>query len=132
MTKQKKHLFPAAIAIVGVITLGLPGTVQAAQATSETQARLVKAYGRIPLSFEANQGQTDAQVKFVSRTRDYTLFLTRRAEALLVLSKRHPQAKPVDPRQSGLGEEEKPDSTMVRMNLVGANATPRVEGLVEL
>src|SRR5437016_4235272 len=48
----------------------LPGTVQAEQATSETQARLAKAYGRIPLSFEANQGQTDAQVKFVSRSRD--------------------------------------------------------------
>jgi hypothetical protein len=27
-------------------------------------ARSVEAYGKLPLSFEANQGQTDSQVKF--------------------------------------------------------------------
>lgn len=30
----------------------------------------------LPLIFEANEGQTDPQVKFVSRGRGYTLFLT--------------------------------------------------------
>src|SRR5258707_6185070 len=29
-----------------------------------------------PMSFEANQGQTDGEVKFLSRGRGYTLFLT--------------------------------------------------------
>ena len=32
-----------------------------------TRARIVKSYGRLPLSFEANQGQTDGKVKFLSR-----------------------------------------------------------------
>ena len=116
------------------LSLGGPNgnAVQAAPATSETRAPLVKAYGRLPLSFEANQGQTDAQVKFVSRSRGYTLFLTGRAEALLILSRRHPQATAADPGQSRFGKKEKPISTLVRMNLVGANATPRVEGLGEL
>jgi hypothetical protein len=98
------------------LSLGGPNgnAVQAAPATSETRARLVKAYGRLPLSFVANHGQTDAQVKFVARNRGYTLFLTGRAEALLVLSKPRPQATPADPGQSRFGRKEKPVSTMVR------------------
>jgi len=46
---------------------GRPGAVQ---------PRLVASYGKLPLSFEVNQGQTASQVKFVSRGRGYTLFLT--------------------------------------------------------
>jgi len=48
------------------------------------QARLVETYGRLPLTFEGNAGQTDAQVKFLSRGRGYTLFLTGN-EAVLAL-----------------------------------------------
>src|SRR5947209_1716422 len=38
--------------------------------------QLREAYGRLPLSFEANQGQTDAQVHFLARGSGYALFLT--------------------------------------------------------
>jgi hypothetical protein len=38
--------------------------------------RMVASYARLPLSFEANQGQTDPRAKFISRGRGYTLFLT--------------------------------------------------------
>src|SRR5215831_13601012 len=51
-----------------------------------TQPRLVEAYGRLPLSFEINQGQTDSRVKFVSRGSGYSLFLTGN-EAVLALRK---------------------------------------------
>ena len=33
-------------------------------------------YGRLPLHFEANRGQTDAQVRFTARCRGYTAFFT--------------------------------------------------------
>jgi hypothetical protein len=33
-------------------------------------------YGKLPLSFEPNQGQTDARVKFLARASGYTLFVT--------------------------------------------------------
>jgi hypothetical protein len=46
-----------------------------AQPSPVAQARLVETYGKLPLSFEANSGQTDAQVRFLSRGRGYTLFL---------------------------------------------------------
>ena len=41
-------------------------------------------YGRLPLSFEANRGQTDEQVEFLSRGNGYALFLTPN-EAVLTL-----------------------------------------------
>ena len=45
---------------------------------------VVENYGRLPLSFEANHGQTDPQVKFLSRGHGYSLFLTA-GEAVLAL-----------------------------------------------
>jgi hypothetical protein len=39
-------------------------------------AKPVVSYARLPLSFEPNQGQTDARVKFLSHGPGYTLFLT--------------------------------------------------------
>ena len=49
-----------------------------------SQTQLLKTYGKLPLSFEANQGQTDSQVQFLARGGGYTLFLTSR-EAVLSL-----------------------------------------------
>ena len=46
--------------------------------------RLVENYGRLPLAFEANAGQTDGRVQFLSRGHGYTMFLTGN-EAVLSL-----------------------------------------------
>ena len=47
--------------------------------------RALEAYGKIPLSFEANFGQTDARVKFLARGAGYTVFLTDRDATLKYL-----------------------------------------------
>src|SRR6185369_11229592 len=39
-------------------------------------------YGKLPMSFEANKGQTDQRVRFLSRGSGYSLFLTS-TEAVL-------------------------------------------------
>jgi hypothetical protein len=49
-----------------------------------SQTQLLKTYGKLPLSFEANQGQTDSQVQFLARGGGYTLLLTS-TEAVLSL-----------------------------------------------
>jgi hypothetical protein len=59
--------------------------ISASQSDPQAQARILEGYGKLPLSFEANHGQTDARVKFLSRTAGYTLFLTR-DEAVLAWS----------------------------------------------
>jgi hypothetical protein len=47
-------------------------------------ARAIKAYGNLPLAFEANRGQTDPEVGFLAQAAGYTLFLTGN-EAVLAL-----------------------------------------------
>ena len=59
---------------------------------SAAQPRLVEAYGRLPMSFEINKGQTDTRVKFLSRGSGYSLFLTGN-EAVLALRKGGRQSK---------------------------------------
>ncbi len=92
-----------------------------------------QAYGKLPLSFEANQGQTDVQVKFLSRGRGYTIFLTS-TEAVFVFTQRQGPANPVRLRlaKPDLTQPEKVTRTAVRMKLLGANPEPRVTGREEL
>ena len=56
--------------------LAVASTQFFAQSASQANPKIVESYGKLPLSFEANQGQTDAKVKFLSRGSGYTLFLT--------------------------------------------------------
>jgi len=63
--------------------------------TQRPQPQLQVAYGKLPLSFEANYGQTDPQVKFLTRGRGSTLFLTE-TEAVMVLPQ--PQQDALFPR----------------------------------
>jgi hypothetical protein len=55
---------------------------EASTATSSQKTR--ETYGRIPLSFEANRGQTENSVNFLARGAGYTLFL-QPTEATFVL-----------------------------------------------
>ena len=50
------------------------------------KARIERNYGNLPLSFEANRGQSAPEVKFLSRGSGYSLFLTDTA-AILSLAK---------------------------------------------
>src|SRR5581483_7463034 len=54
---------------------------------SQPRRKLISSYGKLPLSFEANQGQTDSRVGFLSRGEGYHLYLTS-TEAVLALTKR--------------------------------------------
>ncbi len=100
--------------------------------TGPTKHRVLETFGKLPLYFEVNQGQTDAQVKFLSRGRGYTLFLTP-TEAVLVLRSR-PSA--ISDKQSAstlqANMTDEPSQTVLRMKLVGSNPAPNVMGLDEL
>lgn len=47
-----------------------------------TRARVMTNYGKLPLSFEPNEGQTDSEVQFLSRGNGYTVFLEANEAAL--------------------------------------------------
>ena len=61
--------------------------------------RLIANYGNLPLSFEANGGQSDRQITFISRGLGFGLFLNKQGEAQLVFREKSVQANSM---QSGL------------------------------
>jgi uncharacterized repeat protein (TIGR01451 family) len=97
------------------------------------QLKLAERYGKLPLTFEANRGQTDRRVQFLARGDGYALFLTP-TEAVMSL---HGPGDPhrFNPQSSGL---DKPMSltsksaAVLRMTLVGSNPKASTMGLEEL
>ena len=83
----RSHLgWRSCVDLLSIITaLGLLGLAQAQGLAAVATAHVQKDYGQLPLHFEPNQGQTDAQVLFLSRGSGYTLFLTA-TEAVLSLA----------------------------------------------
>jgi uncharacterized repeat protein (TIGR01451 family) len=94
----------------------------------DTRARLLKSYGKLPLRFEANQGQTSREVKFLSRGSGYTLFLTS-SEAVMRLRKEGGASEDAGPRAVSRRES---DAATLRVRLVGANESPAITGVDEL
>src|SRR5437773_9050837 len=92
----------------------------ACPATAAPEARVSETYGKLPLHFEANRGQTDEDVRFLARGAGYSLYLTA-GEAVLVLTKPNPDAT-----------QARGTPVVVRMSLVGAAPKPPVSGLDEL
>ena len=119
---------------------------------SAANQELLKSYGQLPLSFEANAGQTAAQVQYLSRGSGYALFLTSTSA---VLSLQTPTAASSndelrtenrEPRTANAIESSSfsvlgssfsvPNSAntgvALAMNLVGANTQATVTGLDQL
>jgi hypothetical protein len=111
---------------------GVPAPDTRAKPDAATQAWVHVDYGKLPLSFEANRGQTDAQVKFLSRGSGYTLFLTS-TQAVLVLHKSQGRSSIVCSRAAaGRERTTKINTAVLHIQLVGANTAPLVTGLEEL
>jgi hypothetical protein len=97
-----------------------------------TKTRVSMAYGELPMNFEANYGQADPRVRFLSRGSGYTLLLTP-TEVLLI-----PTASGSTVRGERLGMKDQMANLNrspirgIRMRFVGANPEPYVSGLEEL
>ena len=102
-----------ATAPAGQVPIGLTA------AETSTSLRTSGEYGKIPLGFELNQGQTDAEVQFLARGAGYIVFLT---PTNAVLSLRRQGEENAAPKQA----------TVLRMALLGANPASKVSGLDQL
>ncbi|HWO38958.1 MAG TPA: SBBP repeat-containing protein, partial [Candidatus Acidoferrum sp.] len=134
-------------AIVPIVFIALTCCAQQPQAqtstASSTGTPVKQNYGRLPLLFESNQGQTDSQVKFLSQGPGYSVFLT---SGSMVLSLRptevvSPETSPSPVfgsqrtgRRSAIRQMEaaararKSTATSFVINLVGSSAKPQVVG----
>ena len=107
----------------------IPAVNAASSADRGKPPEKVTSYRKLPMSFEANQGQTDERVKFLSRGQGYNLFLTP-DEALLSLFQ--PQTEGADDAATGGVPLHAIPQTMVRMKLRGANAFATAAGVDEI
>ena len=144
---SEQQPIPQSRKAIGKLNLPTPKALQASTATpvplkeslapapDGQRVKMAAEYGKLPLSFEANEGQADGKVKFLSRGHGYSLFLTGK-EAVIALKKAAPQSaglKGLPGRRSiELQQEKAAEGTVVRMELAGANAAPRVVGAEEL
>src|SRR5712692_7441488 len=97
--------------------------------------KVAEEYGKLPLSFEANHGQTDPHVSFLSRGPGYRLFLLPHEAVLMVQRESH--AKPT--RNLGafrgppmLAEREAGPAEIIRMSLLGAKGNPKISGTEQM
>ena len=93
----------------------------------DTPPTLLPGFERMPLRFEPNHGQSEAEVDFLSRGSGYGIFLTDEGA---VLSLQHdPIETVVDPEHPGRSE---PTRDVFRMQIVDANPAAAVRGRDQL
>src|SRR5437763_7353701 len=98
----------------------------ACPATAAPEARVSETYGKLPLHFEANRGQTHEDVRFLARGAGYSLFLTPTGAALPLTKPASLARKPAARRGA---ESRKPvTASVLRMSCAGANPAARVAG----
>lgn len=103
------------------------------------RAQAVTTYAALPMMFEANSGQTDPRVKFLSRAPGYTLFLTDQ-EAVLSLPVVSAAPAPAQARQHSRGSPDAlPDkseaprlSRTVHLKFAGSNTPTAITGRDQL
>src|SRR5260221_3770843 len=107
-----------------------------AGASATTKQHLIETYGKLPLSFEANAGQTSDEVQFLSRGSGYVLFLTKGGEATLVLKDSAGKEKPKRPADALKSKFKAPPETrttvVLKMKLIGGTINPEAAGLEQL
>ncbi len=98
-----------------------------AAAGNPDKGRINNAYGKLPMSFELNQGQADSQVRYLSRGRGYQVLLTD-TEAVLRLHGADRKSK-AEAINSPLADQRNPQSSVLRLKLDGASAAGQITGL---
>ena len=119
--------------LAGVCALLLASALVLSAGGAHARPQVLNRYGKLPLGFEANLGQTDAQVKFIARGAGYTLFLTP-TEAVFSLQQNRGRGVSQELADTVLNapKPEAQPSSVLRVQLVNADRNAAVSGLNEL
>ncbi len=139
-----------AIVIVAVVAIAGSSHVRAERKSVRASASPVRSsasqnsrvranLAALPLAFEANQGQTDPEVKYMARGNGYKLFLTsskaimslpsgkRQSEVMdMMMNKRRGAAGVKAMLKKRAAMRKKVSPTTLQMNFLGANAHPQL------
>src|SRR5271156_6101301 len=104
----------------------------AAPLSSARKADWTHEYGKLPLAFEANLGQTASEVRYLAHGQGYQLFLTSQDAVLTLRQPPAASAKAAKgaPLFAGRRKANGPLKTSVlRLHLDGANPAPEIAGM---
>src|SRR5438093_28989 len=104
----------------------------ASKSDDAVRVRVIGAFGQLPLSFEANRGQTDSQVRFLSRGPQHTLLLAPTEAVLVFITREHPEGGERQGTKAKLAKPRPATRTALGMTFLGANPDVRVTGREEL
>ncbi|HZC23952.1 MAG TPA: SBBP repeat-containing protein, partial [Candidatus Binatia bacterium] len=110
----------------------LAATAPAVRADQATRIR--ENFGALPLAFEANQGQTDPQVKYMARGSGYTVFLTGNETVLALHSSAPASPKPVSNPAEAFRQHltQQQINSSISMKLAGGNSQAQIAAQDEL
>ena len=105
--------------------------IHSANSSQQADEQARDSYGKLPISFEANRGQTDPEVRYLSRTAGFSLFLTP-TEAVLSLkapTKHGNRAQGLGSLAGDQADFDAANSAVVRLSLEGGNRKPAMQAL---
>jgi hypothetical protein len=116
LVKETNSMLPRCLKRIVIVTLVVTSVAMAQQSkTVEADTN----YGKLPLIFEANQGQTDPAVKFLVHGEGYTAFLTSNGLTLSLRSSEPPISENLSAPNT---------SRALQLNFLGAHNNPLVTG----
>lgn len=127
LTSRRRHSSALLLTapLTALLLAGAPGQAAPAIHTS---------YSRLPLSFERAPDASARGARFLARGSGYGLFLTG-SEAILSLASQQmaPQStQEILGRRAAFAPAARSSAAVLRMKLLGANATPRISGINRL
>ena len=130
--RNGRHNF--AIYVLALTVIVSWNAIVAATAPEATGPKLSQTDIKLPLTFEPNQGQTNADVKFLSRGRGYHLFLTANEMVLAFTKGRSSEIE--EQNMKSMFASVKPESgsqaAVIRMKLVGSKRKPQISGVDQI
>src|SRR5437763_5075876 len=103
----------AAFILSAVLFLTLSIRTSPPPASVHSAVTLKTSFGQLPLSFEANAGQTDPEVRYLARGSGYTIFLTEK-DAVIKL------------------QDRQGDGAVLRLNVANANEHAQIDARDQL
>src|SRR2546430_15214397 len=110
-------LASAPIFLAGLILLSISSRTTPSKPAANPSAFKIN-YAQLPLSFEANAGQTDRTVKYLARGAGYTIFLTENDAVIKLFA-------PANPSRGG--QDRQGDGAVLRLTVAKANEHSEID-----
>ena len=128
------HIHPSPLRVL----IQQPSMQPATPLSAAQKEDMTRAYGTLPLAFEANQGQTAPEVRYLAHGQGYQLFLTNQ-EAVLTLrepatagTKSSRRERQCWRARAGRKPHVAAKASVLRVHFDGANSTAEIAGTKQL